>query len=163
MPQNNTAPVSQQTLGYTFPPCVLGMIHWLEISTRPDISAIHIFLYQFQRIPAKCHMDAALNVINYFKDTAARGIAYTSSTDSSFSTVLHFDDLTADTPTMNLESTNALLDIDGYCDSNWFPQDASIPTNHDVSRKFGEYETKSLYGYISTYNKFTCAWKATKE
>ena len=108
----------------------------------------------------KCH-------IKHIRGNASPRLTYTSETYSTLTSCAHFDNLHPRTPTIELRSSTALLNLDTrltwYCDANEGYQDISVPTNIELTRKNNKYETKAMNICILTYTHSLICWKSLKE
>ena len=131
----------------------VGMLNWLAISTRPDISPVVSLLSTYNSKPSKGHLDAARHVGRYLKSTPSHGIFFSNS-HTPIEGYVH------STP-----SNEAFQDLAmcGFADSNWGPQDASVPSDTTKQRPVTIEETKSLHGYLIYSFGSLVAWKCLKE
>ena len=88
-------------------------LNWLLISTRPDISTITNMLAKYTVIPSKGYIDPVKQVIRYLKGTKSKGILFTTAPTTKISAYVKFP-----------IPSNKVVSM---CDSNWGPQDQSIP------------------------------------
>jgi hypothetical protein len=56
---------------------LVGSIGWLAGTTRPDISAVHLFLSSYSNKPSMGHMKAALYALHYIHSNHDYGISFT--------------------------------------------------------------------------------------
>ncbi|MGH7974214.1 MAG: hypothetical protein ACREBR_01715, partial [bacterium] len=97
----------------------VGMLNWLAICTRPDISTVTTLLATYQSAPTAAHVEAARHVGRYLKSTPYHGITFSTKGNSPLKAFLHFDP-------ENSPDQSGLI---GYADANWGPQDASRPNS----------------------------------
>jgi hypothetical protein len=112
----------------------LGMLNWLAISTRPDLTTIQSLLAQHTVSPTQQHLDASRYVGRYLKATADYGISFSSKANSSLEGFIHFP----------LETTSPT----SFADANWGPQDASTPSLKN-RRPVSLNETRSICGHVT--------------
>jgi hypothetical protein len=105
----------------------LGMINWLQMCTRPDFATIFTLLATHMHSPSPGHIDAVKYLGRYILSTMELGLLFTSSPNSSLESYINFP-LSKDT---NCQSTNNMGHINTFCDANWGPQDAFIPSAQD--------------------------------
>jgi len=58
--------------------CWLGMINWLAMGTRPDLSTALSFLASHTSSPSPGHLDAVKHLGRYIKSTAELGLVFSS-------------------------------------------------------------------------------------
>lgn len=126
-----------------------GMINWLSISTRPDVTTALSLLAQSTMMPTPSHVEAARYVGRYLKATSDLGIEFSSRKSKSLTAFLHF-------PLNNNEPV-------GLADAGWGPQDASIPTTRATKRQVPIKETRSICGHIIFMCGGPVLWKSHKE
>jgi len=131
----------------------LGMLNWLTISTRPDLMTVHSLLAIATTKPTQGHLDAIRYVGRYIKATADYGISFSSNANDSLESFLTFplDD-----------SIPNVLKPTAFTDSNWGPQDASVPT-YKTSRQVSLNETRSISGHLVFLSGGPLIWKSQKE
>jgi deoxyuridine 5'-triphosphate nucleotidohydrolase len=112
----------------------IGSLNWLSISTRPDISTITNMLAKYTVIPSKGHIDAVKRVIRYLKGTKTKGILFTTAPTTKISAYVKFP-----VPSNNIVS---------MCDSNWGPQDQSVPKQHTPPKELPLFHSRSVSGYL---------------
>lgn len=56
---------------------LLGALHWIAANTRPDLSWTVNTLSRYQQDPASRHVQAAIRVFQYLRDTKTYGLLYT--------------------------------------------------------------------------------------
>ncbi len=124
-----------------------GMLNWLSLGTRPDISAICSILASFQCKPVQGHLEAARYVGKYIMATANLGLHFSSRRNEKLEAFVFFP------------PQDSLL---GFCDANWGPQEASRPTSANV-REVSMAETRSICGHILYLGGAPIFWKSHKE
>ena len=92
---------------------LMGVLTWLSISTRPDITAILSLLSEHTHTPAPAHLQYALHVVKDQAFTKSLGLLFSSDTQDSLKAFVQFKD------------ANTGLNI--LCDANWGPMDTSKP------------------------------------
>ena len=153
IPQHNYSEEDQKKLTKLYQSFV-GMLNWLAISSRPDIAPVVSLLSTYNSKPSKGHLDAARHVGRYLKATPTHGLWFKKDKNI-------IEGLVHSTPTdSDGESPN--MPICGFADSNWGPQDASVPT-HKNQRPVTIEETKSLHGYLLYSYGSLINWKCLKE
>jgi hypothetical protein len=112
----------------------IGSLNWLSISTRPDISTITNMLAKYTVIPSKGHIDAVKRVIRYLKGTKSKGILFTTAPTTKISAYVKFP-----IPTDKIIS---------MCDSNWGPQDQSVPKTATQHTEIPLFHSRSVSGFL---------------
>ena len=112
---------------------LLGCLNWLAISTRPDIATITNLLAKHTANPSKGHLHHIKYVICYLKGTKAKGIMFSTATNSTLESFVKFP----------LDPTK----VTSLCDANWGPQDQSKPREND-KREIELFKTRSLSGFL---------------
>jgi hypothetical protein len=102
----------------------LGMINWLQMCTRPDLATIFTLLATHMHSPSPGHIEAVKYLGHYILSTMELGLQFTSSPNASLESYIHFP-LSNDS---KCSSNNNLNNLNTFCDANWGPQDASIPS-----------------------------------
>ena len=115
----------------------MGLLNWLSTGTRPYISVITSILAKHQCNPSPGHIDAAKHVIKYLKGTANFGIIFSSDTDLTLASFVHFP----------LNKSRLV----GISDANWGPQDQSVPVT-PVPDSVELFKTRSISGHIIILN-----------
>eukprot|EP00957_Ditylum_brightwellii_P200981 15320425-Ditylum_brightwellii.AAC.1 len=112
---------------------MVGAMNWLTISTCTDIVTIVNILAKYLTNPSKGHIEAAKRAAQYIKGTKNHGIAF------------HSD--------KNQQDIEAHIkfpieqDITAMCNTNWGPQDASVPKrNIDITLEL--FKPRSISGLI---------------
>jgi len=131
----------------------LGMLNWLSISTRPDLTTVHSLLASATESPSPAHLDALRHVGRYIKATSDYGISFSSRSNAALEAFIQFP-LDDNNPTKPSPTA--------FADSNWGPQDASTPTpqNH---RQVSMDETRSICGHLVFLSNGPLVWKSHKE
>jgi hypothetical protein len=131
----------------------LGMLNWLSISTRPDLTTVHSLLASATESPSPGHLDALRHVGRYIKATSDYGISFSSRSNAPLEAFIQFP----------LNDNDAVpLRPTAFADSNWGPQDASM-SSPSISRQVGVDETKSICGHIVFLSNGPLIWKSHKE
>jgi hypothetical protein len=108
--------------------CYLGMLHWLTISTCPDLRmTAHSLLAIATAKPMQGHLDAIHYIGMYIKETADYGISFCSCKNNSLESFITFQ-LNDTKPTRPTPTA--------FINTNWGPQDVSVPSPknlHQVS------------------------------
>ena len=89
------------------------MINWLTISTRPDLSPVHVLLLQFQSSPTKGYMGTLTHCIRYLIGTASRILTFIPASSNQLTSFVHFDNYNSDTKTIELDSSTKYLALKG--------------------------------------------------
>ena len=131
----------------------LGMLNWLSISTRPDLTTVHALLAAATKSPTQAHLDALRYVGKYIKSTMDYGISFSSKANDSLEAFIEFP-LNDDIPITPRPKA--------FADSNWGPQDASLPSE-TPSRQVNIDETKSICGHMVFLSNGPLFWKSHKE
>jgi hypothetical protein len=131
----------------------LGMLNWLAVSTRPDLTTIQSLLAIATTQPTQGHLDAIRYAGRYIKATADYGISFSSSANESLESFITFplDDSDPFAPRPK-----------AFTDSNWGPQDASVPSIKN-SRPVSLNETRSISGHLVFMSGGPLLWKSHKE
>lgn len=131
----------------------LGMLNWLSISTRPDLTTVHSLLASATECPSQAHLDALRHVGRYIKATIDYGISFSSCSNPDLEGFIQFplDDTDASKPKPT-----------AFTDANWGPQDASVPPSSDP-RPISLDETRSICGHLVFLSFGPLIWKSHKE
>jgi hypothetical protein len=132
-----------------------GMLNWLSLGTRPNVTTVCSLLASSQCCPSPGHLDAAKYVGRYLKATAGLGLLYSSRTNSQLEGYVYF-------PTPNKTASGTHLSVLAFADANWGPQDASLPSSF-TSREISLDETKSICGHVLFYGGSPVFWSSHKE
>jgi hypothetical protein len=127
----------------------LGMINWLSISTRPDVTTIQSLLAQYTTTPTSQHLDATRYVGRYLKSTADLGISFSSRSNPTLDGSVHFP-VDPQNPT-------------GFANAGWGPQDASNPSSKSAPHQVAINETKSICSHFIFMCGGPVLWKSHKE
>jgi hypothetical protein len=131
----------------------LGMLNWLSISTRPDLATVNSLLASATESPTRAHLEALRHVGRYIKATSDYGISFSSKPNAALEAFIQFP---LDDPTDSLPRPSA------FADSNWGPQDASVPS--ELNQRMIELdETRSVCGHIVFMSHGPLLWKSHKE
>ena len=112
---------------------LIGLLNWLAISTRPDISTVVNLLAKYMSKPSIGHIHAAKHVIKYLKGTRDMGITYTTTPQMSLTSYVKFP--TEDKKFFSLT------------DANWGPQDQSTKSSSS-NQQIDIFKSRSLSGYL---------------
>jgi hypothetical protein len=137
----------------------LGMINWLTQGTRPDLATIFSLLASHTKMPSPGHLDAVKHVGRYLKSTADLGLLFTSRRNQALESYIYFP-LNESVP---LPNGSTAPELTGFCDANWGPQDASLPSSSTPSRQVSINETRSICGHILFMGGSPIFWKTHKE
>jgi len=125
--------------------CWLGMINWLTMGTRPDLSTVFSLLASHTSSPSPGHLDAVKHLGRYIKSTADLGLVFSSRRNTTLESFFHFPTNNVD----DLASGGTAPSLVAFCDANWGPQDASLPsTNNPSLRLISPHETRSICGHV---------------
>ena len=91
-------------------------------------------LAKYTVIPTKGHIDAVKRVIRYLKGTKSKGILFTTAPTTKISAYVKFP-----IPTDQVVS---------MCDSNWGPQDQSIPKFPSQQKEIPLFHSRSVSGFL---------------
>jgi hypothetical protein len=142
----------QETLRHKYR-SYLGMLNWLSISTRPDLTTVHSLLASATDSPSQAHLDALRHVGRYIKATSDYGISFSSRSNTALEAFIQFplddNDNTTPCPT-------------AFADSNWGPQDASSPSPLNL-RQISMAETRLICGHLVFLSNGPLIWKSHKE
>ena len=111
---------------------IIGSLNWLAQGSRPDIAAISSISSKCQNNPSPGHLYAAEYVIRYLAGTKQLGLSFSTHQQTDIQTYVHF-------PIKNLTS---------FADSNWGPQDASVPKPHEKKQQLDLFKTRSISGHL---------------
>ena len=128
---------------------VIGDLNWLSISTRPDITTIVSLLAAHTHLPAQAHYDAALHVIRYLASTPSHGLYFTSNCTEPLHAFSHFP--TTDSPSLA-----------AYCNANWGPLDASVPTPNVTPPEQNMASLRSISGWMVMHSGAPIAWGCSR-
>jgi hypothetical protein len=141
--------------------CWLGMINWLTMGTRPDLSTVFSLLASHTNSPSPGHLDAVKHLGRYIKSTAELGLLFSSRRNVALESYVYFPVNGVD----DLPSCGTAPTLLGFCDANWGPQDASVPQVSDSSslRLVSPLETRSICGHVLMMGGAPVFWKCHKE
>ena len=137
----------------------LGMINWLTQGTRPDLATIFSLLASHTKTPSPGHLDAVKHVGQYLKSTAELGLMFTSRRNQALESYIYF----LLNESVHLPNGFTAPELTGFCDVNWGPQDASLPSSSTTSRQVSLNETRSICGHILFMGGSPIFWKTHKE
>jgi hypothetical protein len=132
-----------------------GMLNWLSLGTRPDVTTVCSLLASCQCRPSPGHLDAAKYIGKYLKATAGLGLQYSSRNNSTLEGYIYF-------PAPNRTPSGLDLTLLAFADANWGPQDASKPSLTET-REISLDETKSITGHVLFYGGAPVFWSSQKE
>ena len=109
-------------------------LNWLATQTRPDLSTITNVIAQYCSKCSPVHIDAAKYIIRYLKDTQDLGIKFSSRNNDNMESFLQFP----------LDPTK----LTSLSDTNWGPQDQSVPKETDEPIELDLFKSRSIAGYV---------------
>ena len=112
----------------------VGSLNWLATQTRPDLSTITNIIAQYCSKCSPGHIDAAKYVIRYLKDTQNIGIKFSSRNNDTMESFVQFP----------LDPTK----LTSLSDTNWGPQDQSVPKETDEPIELDLFKSRSIAGYV---------------
>jgi hypothetical protein len=133
----------------------LGMLNWLSISTHPDLATVNSWLVSTTKSPTHAHLEALQHMDQYNKATSDNSISLHVSSKPN-AALKAFIQFALDDPTDSLPRPSA------FADSNWDPQDASIPSKLNQQMLKLD-ETHSVCGHIVFMSHGPLLWKSHKE
>ncbi|MGL4351401.1 MAG: Ty1/Copia family ribonuclease HI, partial [Plesiomonas shigelloides] len=144
---------------------VVGGLLWLSLSTGVDITAAVSLPSGYSHNPSEGHLTSAYHVVKYLKGTPDWGIRYTQPLPSSDSPDSVYDPArcvqgVVAWPTDGVPRITSFDRLDPFTDSNWGPQDASVPKEGEMRQ---EGEMNSLLGAVVTYLGGPLDWSCTRE
>ena len=111
---------------------LIGLLNWLSISTRPDITIITAMIAKYISNPNGQHVNAAKQVIKYLKGTRDLGITFSTQATQNLEAYIKFP----------IQET-----IVGLSDANWGPQDASFkPTTEPTQLEL--FKSRSISEFV---------------
>ena len=113
---------------------LVGSLNWISTQTRPDLSTITNIIAQYNSKCSPGHIEAAKYAIRYLKGTPDLGIKFSSSSCSDIESFVQFP----------LDPTK----LKGLTDSNWGPQDQSVPHPNDDPIQLDLFKSRSIAGYV---------------
>ena len=113
---------------------LVGSLNWISTQTRPDLSTITNIIAQYNSKCSPGHIEAAKYAIRYLKGTPDLGIKFSSSSCSDIESFVQFP----------LDPTK----LKGLTDSNWGPQDQSVPNPNDDPIQLDLFKSRSIAGYV---------------
>lgn len=111
---------------------IIGSLNWLAQATRPDLSTITSILAKYQNNPSPGHLYAAQFALRYLAGTRQLGISFHTHQHIDAQTFIHFP----------------IKQITSFTDSNWGPQDASIPNPNAPPEQLDLFKTRSISGHV---------------
>lgn len=69
---------------------IIGSLNWLSQGTRPDIAVITSISAKYQNKPSPGHLQAALHVLRYLRNTKDYGIAFNSNEELTLQSFINF-------------------------------------------------------------------------
>jgi hypothetical protein len=139
--------------------CWMGMMNWLTMGTRPDISTIVSLLASHTSLPSPGHLDAVKYLGRYLKSTADLGLLFSSRRNTTFEGYIYFPLSETD----DLPSGGTAPRLTSFCDANWGPQDASLPNPLGPLRQVSIDESRSICGHLLMMGGCPIFWKVHKE
>ena len=112
----------------------VGSLNWLATQTRPDLSTITNIIAQYNNKCSPGHIDAAKYAIRYLIDTADLGIKFSSKANNNLESFVQFP----------IEPSN----LTALTDSNWGPQDQSVPKPNDPPILLDLFKSRSIAGFV---------------
>ena len=112
----------------------VGSLNWLSCQTRPDLATITNIISQFNNKCSHGHIDAAKYAIRYLKDTSHFGIQFSSCNNAEIESFVQFP-----------FDPNIIVPL---TDTNWGPQDQSVPNPDNPTIKLDLFKTRSIAGYV---------------
>ena len=113
---------------------LVGSLNWISTQTRPDISTITNMIAQYNSKASPGHIEAAKYAIRYLKGTQNMGIKFSSKAQSEIESFVQFP-----LPPTKLQTLS---------DSNWGPQDQSVPSPDDDPIYLELFKTRSIAGHV---------------
>jgi hypothetical protein len=112
----------------------VGSLNWLSVSTRPDIAPITNMLAQYSNCASKGHIHACKHVIRYLKGTKSDGIIFSGHDRKDLSSYVKFP-----------VDPNTVVTL---TDSNWGPQDQSVPKAGAPTPELELFKSRSISGFL---------------
>ena len=131
------------------------------MGTRPDLATIFSLLASHTNNPSPGHLDAVKHLGRYIKSTSDLGLLFSSRRNVPLESYVHFPVNTQD----DLSSGGTAPTLIGFCDANWGPQDASLPSTirNSSPRSISLQETRSICGHVLMMGGAPVFWKCHKE
>ena len=143
---------------------LVGLINWMATCTRPDLSPSVSFLATYNHSPTKQHLDSAMYVVRYIRNTIGYGISFSSKSTTTLKTFLHIP-LPHDAEAYSdarRPYDHETHELSAFSDANWGPQDASAPdpvTPQQVHPK----NMRSMSGYIIFRSGGPILWSCVRQ
>jgi len=132
----------------------LGMKNWLQMCTRPDLATIFSLLATHMHKPSPGHLTVVKHVGRYILSTMDLGLQFSSKPNNYLESFIHSP--------LSSDSDSSFSDFTGFCDANWGPQDASLPSPSNL-RNVSIEESRSICGHIILMGGCPILWKTHKE
>ena len=104
-------------------------------------------------------IDAVKYLGRYLKSTADLGLLFSAHRNTALEGYFHFPLFETD----DLPSRGTAPHLISFCDANWGPQDASLPTSHGSLRQLSIDETRSICGHLLMMGGGPIFWKVHKK
>ena len=127
----------------------------------PDLATIFSLIASHTNNPSPGHLDAVKHLGRYIKSTADLGLLFSSRRNVQLESYVHFPVNDVD----DLSNGGTAPSISGFCDANWGPQDASLPSTFSTLpiRSISLSETRSICGHVLMMGVLLCFGNATKK
>jgi hypothetical protein len=125
----------------------VGSLLWLAYATRPDICVAASLLAQYNTQPSPGHYDAARYVLTYLLGTSDHGLRFTHKPNTTSVNFIGF-----------VPSQDAT-----FSDTNWGPQNTSVPSPSQPPKIIHTNYTRSLYGHITYRSGGPISWIVFRE
>jgi hypothetical protein len=116
-------------------------------------------LATYTSCPSPGHLDAIKYVGRYLKSTADLGLVFSSAGNPTLEAFIHF---LLPEDAISPEGVVSPL-CAGFCDTNWGPQDASVPRSDLSLRSVSIHETRSICGHVLFMAGAPIKWYTHKE
>lgn len=117
---------------------MVGSFNWLAQETQPDLAMITSIIAKYQHCPSLGHFGTARHVLKYINGTKHLGIVFSSEQYFSIQLFVNF-------------SIKGKVHLSPAADTNWIPQDQSIPTTN-THPDLDLFKTKSILGYLLAFH-----------
>ena len=122
---------------------LMGDLNWLSISTRINITSIHLILSAYSHKPSREHLGSALQVVRYCASNPSHGLLLSHKHSSSLEAFLHFP---------------VPQDLTGFSDANWGPMDSLVPKKDTTPPEQSLICLRSISGWIVTNHGTPVTW-----
>jgi len=122
--------------------------------TRPDLATIFSLLATHMHKPSPGHVEAVKYVGKYILSTMDLGLQFCSKSTLALESHIHFP--------IASDSDSSSPEVTSFCDANWSPQDASLPSPTNI-RNVSINESKSICGHLIFMGGCPILWKTHKE